>query len=168
MGDIEFTGNVRPSSSRTFYQFLGPNEFESTSSSFTNVGLYIYPSSALTMSLYGRTKLPNGATVRTVTCYAYDNGTGSIENFNIYFFRRSYTSASGSQIGSDINSNLNFQDTTVRAFNITGLSEVIDNARNDYYLFISFDLPSSVTSGFSSYRFYGCRMTYTVDRFSTF
>ena len=167
-GDIELTGNIRPSSSRTFYHFVAPTDFDSSSSNFINTGLYIYASSSLTMSLYARPKMPNGATVRTVTCYLYDNGTGLIEDFNIYFFRRAYTASAGSQLGSDINANLNYQDGTVRSFSIANLTEVVDNARNEYYIFISFDLPGSVTSGFAAYRFYGCRMTYAMDRFSTF
>lgn len=162
-GDVEVTGQYFYSSPRTFYKYLGASDFYSQSSNWVNTGQYGYANTNLSVLLYARPDLPQGAEVTRLICYYYDNSTAiDIEDFDIYFRRRAYSSASVTNVISDINDPTNVTSSTVFGVSATGSVE-IDKLRNEYYIYVLFDLTTASTAN-SAGRFYGCRVDYRMDR----
>lgn len=164
-GDVEVTGNYLYASAKTFYKYYGASGFESSSSAFVNIGSYIYPSSTTSIRMYSTVRLPQSATLRTLTCYYYDGGAGDIEDLDIFIQRRATTSISPTTLFSSINDPADITSSVVRSVSASG-THAVNNVNGHYQINVLFDLTAASTAS-TRQRFYGCRVFYSLDRAST-
>lgn len=187
-GDVEVTGTFRYATPRTYYTFIGPMGFDSTSGAAdawqkSGAG-YAYLSdsdvSNGSHSMATDLAIPDGATLTGAACYYYDNSTsdglgyivtlpsfGALQFYpNFVIYRRAFTSTSNEVVlQDDVTTTAAGTATTPTASGwsdntATVGTDVVDNSAYDYYMVVGWYVTNDTLS---TLRFYGCRISYTMS-----
>lgn len=171
---LEVGGNVKAdrflySRSETFYRFLGAPSFgrdrPSDATTIRTTSGYWYATDTNSKNFVADLNLPELASLRAVSCYYHDTGSNQFEDFDIVVIRRPLASTVPTTVGSTILDPPNVDHATnqMGVSTVSGLTEVIRNFTNHYYIRVTFDLNTgSGLTGGSLYRFYGCRIQYDM------
>lgn len=107
-------------------------------------------------------RLPDGASVGSITCYFYDTSSTVDIASSAYLFRRGYTSTGGTSVISMALETSGESSSEMRtATGSPGSPLIIDNSMNIYFLRIYW---STGATSSSSARFYGCAVDHSIDR----
>ncbi|HYE61727.1 MAG TPA: hypothetical protein VD997_07000 [Phycisphaerales bacterium] len=151
--DFSYGGNV------TSFYMLAPSDFVSrdgTPLSINNGSIAaVYPQSTTTEGLVAPVHLPNGATITAVRFYVVD--FSSAINLTCSLIEQAPTSTTGNLIAQTTSSG---NSTTVLTLTVSGLSELVENSTNTY--FVTAVPTGSWTSTALSVR--GVRIDYTMPR----
>ncbi len=123
-------------------------------------GQYGYTPTSSINYLAAPIQIPNGGTITSLNCYAYDNH--SSENLSV----RVRLTRSNIWVSEDGNFttlgqgtiDTSGQSTNLQLVAISGIGETVDSDRNVYQVNIRYN-----GTGSSLHRFHGCKVRYTVD-----
>jgi len=118
---------------------------------------YLYFTGATTVSqLYAPVHVPEGARLGTFACWYYDNDATNNVTLTIYLFTKALTDLGATVLGS-ASFTSSGAGTTVQSLTAPALSHTV-NSDNAYYMLVGMGAAAS-----SNHRFYGCRVTYTMN-----
>jgi hypothetical protein len=170
VGDVEVSGQYYYSVPRTFYQYIGTEEFIARTDvidTFFQSSGYKYPLATTPQWAFAPVNLPGRADVTEVRCYYIDDSTGAdIASIEFWFWARPITGMTHYLLGyaatsstGDSSAVANFADTV-----ITG-DDPIANGSYVYWIDFGMDLTAASTPT-HRVNFRGCRITYTLERVS--
>jgi hypothetical protein len=162
-GNVKTSGDYKYSSPKTYYLNIPAAAFTSLYASgynYYNTGAYTYQLSGPSTTLVCPVNLPQGAIVTEFRTYTYDNNA----TYNVELISSLYTQTltlgvwdlMAKEWLNTSGSSYNIQptiDTTIQY-------ATIDNSNNQYWIYINFD---ANTNNNINLRFYGSRITYTMD-----
>ncbi len=122
-------------------------------------------SSATAVGLAAPVQLADGAELVDFTCYAYDNeGTQNISsNSPVKMWRRAVLATDKEQITADFNMETTGESSAIQSFSAPSITyPTIDNSAYYYGAYALYKLTGDPVDD-NELRFYGCRITYTLD-----
>ncbi len=156
---------------KTFYYNLPLSSFTVTTLTATGPEVYYNEGEWLKVSgtteivgLAAPVQLPDGAEITDFTCYAYDNdGTRNISsNSPASMWRRAVLSVDKEKITADVNMPTTGVSSSIQSFSSSSIDyPTIDNSEYFYGAYVLYKLDGLPSS--NQIRFYGCRITYTLD-----
>lgn len=191
-GDVEIpsANDYRYATAKTFNTYLTPARFQPLSTSYAQYWaletsghghMSDTDASSNAVAMMADVDLPQNATITTAQCYYEDTTTtegigytltifmgGSIAiNSNFSLYRRLQTSATVEQILTDAVSTTNAGTVTPPSSSgwssssiVTANSQLVDNSAYDYYMYVFWAVNNDTVS---TLKFYGCKVTYTVQ-----
>ena len=176
-GDVEATGQYYFSGARTFYRYVTPASFAPSPTAIpyylSILGGYMWPQGTSPFTMAAPVVLPNTANITQVRCYYYDNDATSGDSFEDIDFglkARSVSSSSTDDLALLYGTPLTSASSTIRSITdttVSGIGDPVVNSSYDYFLHVTLDLPTGATAS-TNLRFYGCRVSFQLDRASTF
>jgi hypothetical protein len=173
-GSIEVDGEYTYESSKTHFLSVSAAKFRSVNS--TEVFTIAGPSTNTTADMYGYftgsvtsqyahavsdVQLPDGATITSVTAYVYDNEPNSLawDQAEVGLRRQPLDGSSGTELASCLFSG---NSTAVQTIVTPLISNNVVN--NSFYIYTLTFIADRDPVSFGNQRFYGVRITYTVDQ----
>ena len=133
---------------------------------YFNVGNFAYLTQGdLIGGLGAPINLQDGAVITNTTCYMYDNSTENFTSPNSKFFlwRQGTSSADYEQITPTTSCSTSGASVTIQDFSVPSITYPnIDNSQYFYGAYVLLKI-SAQDPLIHQLRFYGCRITYTLD-----
>ncbi len=126
--------------------------------------LFLHSSTTI-VGLAAPVQLPDGAELTDFTCYAYDNeGTEDIHaNSPVHMWRRAILTTDRERITTEFNMATTGSSSLIQSFSASSIDyPSIDNSLYFYGAYALFKI-TEVPATANDIRFYGCRITYTLD-----
>jgi hypothetical protein len=167
-GDLSVGGNIMYTSPKTYYQNIACSQFTLSDPTgdddrWRNLGSYGYMQSGVgsyDSHLSCPVHLPEDATVTEFRIYCYDNTDVADLEIGAWLNRRGNWVHTIHTMGW-IYGQTASESTLIRSYyNNTISNAVIDNQHYQYYIHLDYN---QVTYTGDDMRFYGCRITYTID-----
>ena len=163
--------NVK-STNKTFYYNLPPAAFtpvlfstDAPRGNFLSGEWFSLSPPLLLSGLAAPVQLPDGSEVTDYTCYVYDADTTENISGNspAYIWRRPILSPDKEPISTEFNMGTTGDSTSIQSFSSPSItSPTIDNSQYVYGAYVLYKITDSPSS-YINLRFYGCRITYTLD-----
>lgn len=148
---------------RNGYIHVPGSTFASSSSSneFAKIPFSVSPTGGSTSySGYASIDLPDGAIVKSITGYYYDNETGgAAQTYTCELRTRASTSGNWAYVAQQTSTVNWVASGSVRAMTSPGVSHVVDKGLKAYMVYMRI----AGTNGTTNFRHYGCRVNYTYN-----
>lgn len=164
-GTVQATGNYKFKTPKTYYHNIHPAEFVASLRNHdewrvnSQFGNSLYTDAIYSTWVYAGVHLPHGATITSIAARAYDGYIYKHFNYNLYLQRKGFEETEPEGMAS-IGVTRNILSPTLQYFTRTDNSidtPVVDNEIYSYIVALEWRCYDEF------HRFYGCRITYTLD-----
>lgn len=156
--------NFQYSGSRTRYLSLPASAFQSNESEnwrlATVGGHFGYAIAGSGLYLVAPVQIPDGGTITTINCYAYDNHSSEDLFVRVRLIQSNmWINETGNYTIIDSNDlQTSGQSTSLQLVGLSGIGETVDSEYHGYQVSVWFWGSNS-----NAHRFYGCKVRYSVD-----